>query len=511
MFRLIRIALVSLLAAAIIPTAADAQQNKKKGGPAAAPARQAPPPRGAAPAFRSQPSRPPAARFSAPPRIAAPRAPSMQHSATPRAAPSAAARNFRSFNRPSRSERASRPSFRQAPAAAINPSPRNNANSVRGNRNSLRNNAAPTGARIITNPAAAPASRRTVSSPVLRNAAFASRPAWAGRRGSAAAASFRGGFAANGATNGRRWRRGRVIGWVGPLFWPYAYYDVFDYAFYPYYEDTFWPYAYDDVYDGIFGPYAYVGRSVGSAPRGVPSARVRGPDGKPATMAQICTQQSAGLAEVPIDSIARTVQPTDAQKPLLDDLKNATAKAVDILQAACPTDLPSTPTGRLEALEKRLEAMVAAVETVRVPLTQFYHSLSDEQKARFNAVESKQQTENARAARQEQTDMARTCAQGAGVTDVPVQKIAQAVRPTGRQQDALNGLKSATAEAAAGLKANCPNYTALTPVGRVEAMEQRLKTLLQAVRTVRPALETFYSSLSDEQKERFNRLSGQQG
>jgi ABC-type transporter MlaC component len=460
----------------------------------------------------------------------------VQRAAPQRSAPpSVAARpNFRaaprSFTPPTRSDRAARPSFRQAPPAAavappsrsgfvrgnrgVNPNAPANANSLRNNPNSFRNNAAPSGARVLANPAAAPAGRRALSSPVLRSAAFANR-AGSGRRSSAAlaASSFRGGFAANGATNGRRWRHGRVIGWVGPLFWPYASYDVFDYAFYPYYEDTFWPYAYDDVYDGIFGPYAYVEpyrEDLGPAARRAPSARVRGPDGKPATMAQICTQQSAGLADVPIDSIAQTVQPTDAQKPLLDDLKNATAKAVDILQAACPTDLPSTPTGRMQALEKRLEAMASAVDTVRAPLTQFYNSLSDEQKARFNAVEPNEKG-NARVAKQEQTDLTRTCAQGAGVTGVPVQQIAQVVRPTGAQQTALNDLKTATTDAAAGLKSNCPNYTALTPVGRVELMEQRLKTLLQAVRTVRPALDNFYSSLSDEQKERFNRLSGQEG
>jgi hypothetical protein len=33
------------------------------------------------------------------------------------------------------------------------------------------------------------------------------------------------------------WRGGLVLGWFGPLFWPYAYYDLFDYVY--------WPYAYD--------------------------------------------------------------------------------------------------------------------------------------------------------------------------------------------------------------------------------------------------------------------------
>ena len=54
----------------------------------------------------------------------------------------------------------------------------------------------------------------------------------------------------------RRFSHPIVIGWVGPLFWPYAYSDFVDYTFYPYAYDTFWPYAYDDVYDGMFGAYA---------------------------------------------------------------------------------------------------------------------------------------------------------------------------------------------------------------------------------------------------------------
>ena len=49
------------------------------------------------------------------------------------------------------------------------------------------------------------------------------------------------------------WRSGIVIGWIGPVFWPYAYYDFFDYVFWSYVYDDFWPYAYEDVYYGIYG------------------------------------------------------------------------------------------------------------------------------------------------------------------------------------------------------------------------------------------------------------------
>ena len=69
----------------------------------------------------------------------------------------------------------------------------------------------------------------------------------------------------------------------------------------------------------------------------------------------------------------------------------------------------------------------------------------------------------------------------------------------------------ATAEAADLLSSECPTYRALSAVGRLQAMEQRLDAMRRAVETVQPALERFYGSLNDEQKERFNRLSPAQG
>jgi len=48
--------------------------------------------------------------------------------------------------------------------------------------------------------------------------------------------------------HGRRHHGGIVLGFAGPLFWPYAYSDFVDYTFSPYAYDTFWPYAYDDVF-----------------------------------------------------------------------------------------------------------------------------------------------------------------------------------------------------------------------------------------------------------------------
>ena len=57
-------------------------------------------------------------------------------------------------------------------------------------------------------------------------------------------------------------------------------------------------------------------------------------------------------------------------------------------------------------------------------------------------------------------------------------------------------------------KASCPakGAFAMTPPGRLQAITLRLTATLEAVQTVRPAMEAFYNSLSDEQKERFNEI-----
>jgi histone H3/H4 len=365
-------------------------------------------------------------------------------------------------------------------------------------------------ARAASNP-------RAFSGGVLRNQAFANLAA--ARDPSArtlASSTFQGRFF------NPHWRRHLarpiVIGWVGPLFWPYAYYDFVDYTFYPYAYDTFWPYAYDDFYEGMFGAYALgyggtyasvgppSGYGGGYARRGSSrSAYARGSAGGRSVEADLCSGQTAGLTDWPIERIAQTVEPDDAQRAILDELKDATAKALDILKAACPTALPSTPTGRIEAMRQRLDAMLAAVRTVRPVVEKFYQSLNDEQKARFNALSPDNPDQQ-----QAQRDLTQAC-NARAFASVPLERIERAVQPDGAQRSALKELQDAMSEAANLLSADCPTYRALTPVGRLQAMEQRLDAMLRAVQTVQPALEKFYGSLGDEQKERFNRLSPAQG
>jgi hypothetical protein len=282
-----------------------------------------------------------------------------------------------------------------------------------------------------------------------------------------------------------------------------VYDDFFDYVFWPYVYDDFWPYAYDDVYYGIYGAYAYYDPGPSQLRRR--TVRAGRPTERPA---DVCNAPASELTDWPIGHIAETVQPTDAQRAELDAFRDASANAVAVLKDACPNDLPSIPTGRLAAMEGRLEVMLAAVRMVRPALDGFYQSLSDEQKARFNAIVPT----NDLAARKDQQDFAKLCdGRSPRIIDLPIDRIAQTIQPSEPQRAALDELKIASLKAADTLQAKCPTYQALTPVGRVEAMERRLDATLGAAKTMRPALVKFYDLLSDEQKARFNALRSANG
>ena len=77
-----------------------------------------------------------------------------------------------------------------------------------------------------------------------------------------------------------------------------------------------------------------------------------------------------------------------AQRAALDELNDASVKAAEGLKTNCPTYQTLTPTGRVQAMEKRLDATLGAAKTVQPALAKFYNSLSDEQKARFNSLRS---------------------------------------------------------------------------------------------------------------------------
>lgn len=99
----------------------------------------------------------------------------------------------------------------------------------------------------------------------------------------------------------------------------------------------------------------------------------------------LCDPRAAGLAEWRIDRIERLISPNEAQRAALDNLRAASVKAAETVLADCPPELPVSATGRLETIEKRLNAMLTAVRLVRPAFDAFYATLDDEQKARINS------------------------------------------------------------------------------------------------------------------------------
>ncbi len=93
-----------------------------------------------------------------------------------------------------------------------------------------------------------------------------------------------------------------------------------------------------------------------------------------------------GYRERTTRHIEQVVRPAGTQRAALDDLRAAASRAAETLRAACPPSMPLTPTARLDAIERQLNAMLGAVRIMRPELEKFYDLLSDEQKVRFNTM-----------------------------------------------------------------------------------------------------------------------------
>jgi hypothetical protein len=92
----------------------------------------------------------------------------------------------------------------------------------------------------------------------------------------------------------------------------------------------------------------------------------------------------------------------------------------------------------------------------------------------------------------------------AGFAEWRMEQIESAVRPTEAQRTALGELRTASTKAAEMIAAACSGDFPAKTTERLAVMEQRLETMLQAVKTVRPSFDAFYGSLDDEQKARLD-------
>jgi len=292
--------------------------------------------------------------------------------------------------------------------------------------------------------------------------------------------------------------------------------------------------------------------------------RGRGPFGAVVDrLVRNCGQHGADFDNWPFDALERIAGADEGRRNALAVLRERAKAAAERLAADCPQDVPATPAARLEAVEQGIDATLAAFDTVEPALQSFYGALDDEQKARLyrdmmaapaaaDARETTPRRDARDGARQdyssrrhrwrayaaaerasaERTSAERTSAErasperAAAARDTsgpawsamcdelaavlrgwPVREIERDVRLSSAQRVAFYELVTASLKAADTLGSACPAESALTPVGRMDAMRKRLAAVRAATAAIRPALMHFYEALDQGQKVRFAGMS----
>jgi hypothetical protein len=281
-------------------------------------------------------------------------------------------------------------------------------------------------------------------------------------------------------------------GWVGPLFWPFAYYDILDYTLW---GDGmgFWGYGYRDIYAALFTPY-----DEDELTRYMTPARHRRP-GRVPSLAQICGDDFSELARLPIEQIKGAMRSSEEQRAALDELANASGEAAQAVSAACPTQAALTAPARLKAMQTRLEAMKAAIARVRTPFEKFWETLDDDQKAQLKDVAGQ------RAQFSPKVPFAQSCTPPDALP-WPARDIEARLRLNDDQREELGVLQHMSVLASNTMNFDCQPDETLSPPDRLATAETRIEAMLDAIRQVAPALDNFLGSLDDEQKVRFESI-----
>jgi hypothetical protein len=256
-----------------------------------------------------------------------------------------------------------------------------------------------------------------------------------------------------------------------------------------------------------------------------------------------CGAQGAEFDRWPFDAIAQIVGADEKERNALEGLRESAKAASQRLAADCPQDVPAAPSARLEAVEQGIDAALAAFDQVQPALATFYGALDDEQKARLyrdmaapaatarETTPRREAQDDRRASREyrsrrdrwrayavareapaprqaAQPGWSATCEEFAAVLrNWPVREIERDVRLSSTQRVAFYELVTSSLKAADTLAGACPAESALTPVGRMDAMRQRLAAVRAATAAIRPALVHFYEALDQGQKVRFAGMS----
>ncbi len=278
-------------------------------------------------------------------------------------------------------------------------------------------------------------------------------------------------------------------GWVGPLFWPFAYYDIYDYTLW---GDGigFWGYGYRDIYAAIFTPYGDkdLTRYMAS-PRGRRHGRLP-------SLAKICGDDASKFAGRQIEWMRQAILLSEEQRAAFDDLANASAEAARIIRTACPTEVALTPSAKLTTMQRRLEAMKSAIAHVTMPFETFYELLDDEQKGKLAGLSGE------RAPFAPKVPATQSCTPPE-VLQWPGSEIKTRLHLNASQRQAQDALQRMSVLARNTLNFDCEPEEKLDPPDRLATADTRLDAMLDAIKLLRPALDDFLATLSEEQKTQF--------
>jgi hypothetical protein len=278
-------------------------------------------------------------------------------------------------------------------------------------------------------------------------------------------------------------------GWVGPLFWPFAYYDIIDYTLW---GDGmgFWGYGYRDIYAAIFTPY-----DEDELARYMTPPRHRRP-GRVPSLAQICGDDFSEFARLPIEQIRGAMRSNEEQRAALDELANASSEAAQAVSATCPTHEALTAPVRLKAMQARLEAAIARL---RDPFQKFWEMLDDDQKNQLKEFAGQ------RAPFAPKVPLAQSCTPPDALP-WPTKEIEARLHLNDDQREELAVLEHMSVLASNTVNFDCQPDENLSPPDRLATADTRIDAMLDAIKQVAPALDDFLGSLSDEQKAQFESI-----
>src|SRR6516225_9220772 len=261
------------------------------------------------------------------------------------------------------------------------------------------------------------------------------------------------------------------------IFWPDAAADLVDYVLFPKGNDRFWAHGYDSI---VYAAFAASDLDDQRTKRSRPPANqlsdAASPAKAPLSTADLCgTISAAADADALIERIERAIGPSASQRDVLEQLRASLVQATE----------------RINAIQDRIWIMHDALLTLRLPLENFYNSLTDEQQRRLRRDEPKSGESGASV-----TDgRAQTCAEpAAGIADGIMGAIGRAAPPSEPQRAGVEALRLNSAAMAKLIAGSCPTDPLLGPMGRFAAATDRLDVMLFAVMSMSPALQQLYNS-----------------